>query len=391
MRWSSKWEYFLQGWTWTKYVRNHHLEWMEWVIPFFFGAKMFESTTGWIKVIPFFAWMYGTGSNRNINLGWRLILEQTLRSSLSVCKLETRPIDLFRSWSHNTLTKYREWDQISILVSTTLILVAQNFARHSLDVLNELALRTCNRSNNCPLRKKSKLRAAKKQTPNQYSISVYIYIYTHDIHVSQFLKPLSYSASTNNKFNKKNLPSSLSFTTIYWHHICHHHTKISPPTNGHVSARPTAVCSTAAVKNHCKWLNFVTQTFGINQKTWWDDSTSQSGEFQLNLFCYIIHDDFKNLKKLLDILERGVLNNKNWLSGGYSPTMWFPVSSFARAMLQPKKGCDPTRQWCDPRGPWSSREKKQSNLGWIRASCQHELYSHSLEDSSINTCSLLWG
>lgn len=179
--------------------------------------------------------------------------------------------------------------------------MAQNFARHSLDVLNELALRTCNRSNNCPLRKKSKLRAAKKQTPNQYSICVYIYIYTHDIHVSQFLKLLSYSASTNNKFNKKNLPSSLSFTTIYRHHICHHHTKISPPTNGHVSARPTAVCSTAAVKNHCKWLNFVTQTFGINQKTWWDDSTSQSGEFQLNLFCYIIHDDFKNLKKLLDI------------------------------------------------------------------------------------------
>lgn len=243
--------------------------------------------------------------------------------------------------------------------------MAQNFARHSLDVLNELALRTCNRSNNCPLRKKSKLRAAKKQTPNQYSICVYIYIYIYTWYTCIPVLEASVIFSIyKQQIQKKNLPSSLSFTTIYWHHICHHHTKISPPTNGHVSARPTAVCSTAAVKNHCKWLNFVTQTFGINQKTWWDDSTSQSGEFQLNLFCYIIHDDFKNLKKPLDILERGVLNNKNWLSGGYSPTMWFPVSSFARAMLQPKKGCDPTRQWCDPRGPpWSSREKNRAIWG----------------------------
>lgn len=167
---------------------------------------------------------------------------------------------------------------------------------------------------------------------------------------------------TTNSTNK-NLPSSLSFTTIYWHHICHHHTKISPPTNGHVSARPTAVCSTAAVKNHCKWLNFVTETFGINQKTRWDDSTSQSGEFQLNLFCYIIHDDFKNLKKLLDILERGVLNNKNWLSGGL---LQQPCDFLFQALPVPcfsqKRVCDPTRQWWRSTGQSGLHEKKTAAI-----------------------------
>lgn len=237
--------------------------------------------------------------------------------------------------------------------------MAQNFARHSLDVLNELALRTCNRSNNCPLRKKSKLRAAKKQTPNQYSICVYIYIYIYTWYTCIPVLEASVIFSIYKQQIQQKKPS---IVFEFHHNLSAPH--LSPPHQDFPTYERACFCKAdSGLFNRCgkeplQVVEFCDTNLRDQPKNlvgWLDFS-----KWRIPVEFVLLHNTwwFQKSEK-----TPWHLNNKNWLSGGYSPTMWFPVSSFARAMLQPKKGCDPTRQWCDPRGPWSSREKNRAIWG----------------------------
>lgn len=271
--------------------------------------------------------------------------------------------------------------------------MAQNFARHSLDVLNELALRTCNRSNNCPLRKKSKLRAAKKQTPNQYSICVYIYIYIYTWYTCIPVLEASVIFSIYKQQIQKKKPS---IVFEFHHNLLAPH--LSPPHQDFPTYERACFCKAdSGLFNRCgkeplQVVEFCDTNLRDQPKNlvgWLDFS-----KWRIPVEFVLLHNTwwFQKSEKTPWHLGKGCFEQQKLTLWGLLTNHVISCFKLCPCHASAKKGLRSNEAVMRSTGvPMVFTRKKQSNLGWIRASCQHELYSHSLEDSSINTCSLLWG
>ena len=242
--------------------------------------------------------------------------------------------------------------------------MSQNFARHSLDVLNELALRTCNWSNNCPLRKKSKLRAAKKQTPNQYSICVYLYIYIH----MMYMYPSSWSLCHIQHLQTTNSTKKPSIVFEFHHNLLAPH--LSPPHQDFPTYERACFCKADSglfnrcgkeplqvvefcdtnlrdqPKNLVGWLDFskwrIPVEFVLLHNTWWFQ-ISEKTPWHLGKGC------FEQQKLTL----WGLLTNHV-----ISCFKLCPCHASAKKGFAIQRGSDG-----DPRGKVVFTRKKQSNLG----------------------------
>ena len=256
--------------------------------------------------------------------------------------------------------------------------MSQNFARHSLDVLNELALRTCNRSNNCPLRKKSKLRAAKKQTPNQYSICVYLYIYIY-IYTWCTCIPVLEASVIFSIYKQQIQQKKPSIVFEFHHNLLAPH--LSPPHQDFPTYERACFCKAdSGLFNRCgkeplQVVEFCDTNLRDQPKNlvgWLDFS-----KWRIPVEFVLLHNTwwFQKSEKTPWHLGKGVLNNKNWLSGATHQPCDFLFQALPVPCFSQKRVCDPTRQWWRSTGQSGLHEKKTEQFGVKkRASCQHELY-----------------